>query len=54
MRRGEVYDAVFDPGEPVRALAKTRLLLQRGVLSESALAELNRALLMALDLPNQS
>ncbi len=41
-------------GEQVRALAKTRLLRQRGVLPESALAELERALLIALDLPNQS
>jgi mRNA interferase MazF len=39
-------------GEQVRALAKTRLLRQRGELSESALAELNRALLIGLDLPN--
>ena len=41
-------------GEQVRALAKTRLLRQRGLLYESALAELERALLNALDLPNQS
>ena len=40
-------------GEQVRVLAKTRLLRLRGVLSASALAQLNQALLVALDLPGQ-
>lgn len=37
-------------GEQVRALAKTRLLHKRGILSESALVELDRALSIALNL----
>jgi mRNA interferase MazF len=37
-------------GEQVRALAKTRLLHKRGILSESALVELERALSIALNL----
>jgi mRNA interferase MazF len=37
-------------GEQVRALAKTRLLYRRGVLSPQALARVERALLVALDL----
>lgn len=41
-------------GEQVRALAKTRLLSRRGVLSEQALARIERALLIALDLPGQT
>ena len=41
-------------GEQVRALAKTRLLLKRGILSESALVELDRALSIALNLPGYS
>ena len=40
-------------GEQVRALAKSRLGRQRGMLSAEALAELDRALLIALDLPGQ-
>lgn len=40
-------------GEQVRALAKSRLGRQRGMLSAQALAALNRALLIALDLPGQ-
>lgn len=40
-------------GEQVRALAKSRLGGQRGMLSAEALAELDRALLIALDLPGQ-
>jgi mRNA interferase MazF len=40
-------------GEQLRALAKTRLLRRRGVLSPQALARLERALLIALDLPGQ-
>lgn len=39
--------------EQVRALAKSRLGRQRGMLSAEALAELDRALLIALDLPGQ-
>ncbi len=38
-------------GEQVRVLAKTRITRLRGVLSASALAQLNRVLLIALDLP---
>jgi mRNA interferase MazF len=41
-------------GEQVRALAKSRLGRQRGILSPQALAQLDRALLIALDLPGQS
>ena len=41
-------------GEQVRALAKSRLGRQRGLLSPQALAQLDRALLIALDLPGQS
>lgn len=40
-------------GEQVRVLSKTRLLLLRGVLSDSAVAQLDQALLIALDLPGQ-
>lgn len=39
--------------EQVRVLAKTRFLGFRGALSASALAQLERALLIALDLPGQ-
>jgi mRNA interferase MazF len=41
-------------GEQVRALAKSRLGRQRGLLSQQALTQLDRALLIALDLPGQS
>lgn len=41
-------------GEQIRAIAKTRILIQRGVLSQSALAQLDRALSIALNLPAQS
>lgn len=37
-------------GEQVRALAKSRLGRRRGALSEQAMAQLDRALLIALDL----
>jgi mRNA interferase MazF len=37
-------------GEQVRAIAKSRLVRQRGVLSQAALVQLNRALAIALDL----
>ncbi len=37
-------------GEQVRALSKTRLLYQRGMLSPEALTRIDRALLVALDL----
>lgn len=40
-------------GEQVRALDKTRFLHLRGRLSSSTLAQLDRALLIALDLPGQ-
>ena len=38
-------------GEQVRSLAVTRLLTRLGLLSPSALARVERALLIALDLP---
>ena len=41
-------------GEQVRALAKSRLGRRRGLLSPQALARVDRALLIALDLPEQS
>jgi mRNA interferase MazF len=37
----------------VRVLAKTKLLQILGKLSEAKIAELNRALMIALDLPGQ-
>jgi mRNA interferase MazF len=40
-------------GEQVRVLAKSRLRHRRGMLSPQALAQLERALLIALDLPGQ-
>jgi mRNA interferase MazF len=40
-------------GEQVRALAKTRFLRLRGMLSSSSLQQLNQALLIAFDLPGQ-
>ena len=39
--------------EQVRALAKSRLGRRRGILSPQALIQLDRALLIALDLPGQ-
>jgi mRNA interferase MazF len=39
--------------DQVRVLAKTRLLQMLGKLSEAKIAELNRALMIALDLPGQ-
>ncbi len=39
-------------GEQVRAVAKSRLFSQRGVLAETTLAQLDRALVTALGLPN--
>jgi mRNA interferase MazF len=41
-------------GEQVRALAKIRLGRHRGLLSPQTLAQLDRALLIVLDLPGQS
>ena len=41
-------------GEQVRATATTRLLGLRGVLPQSAMSALDRALAIALDLPGQS
>ncbi len=40
-------------GEQLRALAKSRLGQLRGMLSAQAMAQLDRALLIALDLPGQ-
>ncbi|MEA5535600.1 type II toxin-antitoxin system PemK/MazF family toxin [Crocosphaera sp. XPORK-15E] len=39
--------------DQIRVLSKTRLLRLRGQLSEPQIQELNRALLIALDLPGQ-
>ncbi|HLO86289.1 MAG TPA: type II toxin-antitoxin system PemK/MazF family toxin [Nostocaceae cyanobacterium] len=39
--------------DQVRVLSKTRFLRLRGMLSASTLAQLNQALLIALDLPGQ-
>jgi mRNA interferase MazF len=39
--------------DQVRVLSKTRFLSLRGRLSENAIAKLDRALLIALDLPGQ-
>lgn len=41
-------------GEQVRLLAKTRLGRRRGILSPQAFARIERALLIALDLPGSS
>jgi len=41
-------------GEQVRAIAKSRLSRQRGLLSPQALTQLDLALLIALDLPGQA
>ncbi len=46
---GLIVDSVA-LGEQVRVVAKTRLLRRRGLLSPSALAEIERSLLIALDL----
>lgn len=40
-------------GEQMRALAKSRLTLRRGALSAQAMIQLERALLIALDLPGR-
>lgn len=40
-------------GEQVRAISKSRLLRLRGMLSDAVMAELDRALLITLDLPGQ-
>ncbi len=40
--------------EQVRALAKTRLLSRRGALSAHAIGQIERALVIALDLPANS
>ncbi|WP_445638761.1 Transcriptional modulator of MazE/toxin MazF [Nostoc sp. DSM 114161] len=37
----------------IRVLSKSRLLRLRGILSQEAIAQLNRSLLIALDLPGQ-
>ncbi|MEH2390324.1 MAG: type II toxin-antitoxin system PemK/MazF family toxin [Nostoc sp.] len=39
--------------DQIRVLSKSRLLRLWGRLSEEAIAQLNRALLIALDLPGQ-
>ncbi len=41
-------------GEQVRTVARTRLLARRGVLSRAALTRVERALLIALDLPSRA
>jgi mRNA interferase MazF len=40
-------------GEQLRAIAKSRLGRRRGMLSPHSIAQLDRALLIALDLPGQ-
>ncbi|HWE64575.1 MAG TPA: type II toxin-antitoxin system PemK/MazF family toxin, partial [Chloroflexota bacterium] len=40
--------------EQVRVLSQTRLLRRRGILSAVALAQIERALLIAFDLPGQT
>ena len=40
-------------GEQIRAVSKSRLLRFRGTLSQEAIAQLNKALLIAMDLPGQ-
>lgn len=50
---GLVADSVA-LGEQVRALAKSRLLRPRGTISARTQARLDRALLIALDLPGQT
>lgn len=37
----------------IRVLSKSRLLRLRGILSQEAIAQINRSLLIALDLPGQ-
>jgi mRNA interferase MazF len=49
---GLIRDSVA-MAEQVRALAKTRLQGMRGVLSTSSLQQLEKALLIAFDLPGQ-
>ncbi|MFB2835017.1 type II toxin-antitoxin system PemK/MazF family toxin [Floridanema evergladense] len=39
--------------DQIRVLSKSRLLRFRGSLSEAAIAQLNKALLIAIDLPGQ-
>lgn len=39
--------------DQVRVLSKTRLLRLRGILSDATMTQLDRALLVALDLPGQ-
>ncbi|MBD2776209.1 type II toxin-antitoxin system PemK/MazF family toxin [Iningainema tapete] len=40
-------------GEQVRAISKSRLLRWRGILSDAVMAQLDKALLITLDLPGQ-
>lgn len=40
-------------GEQIRAVSKSRLFRFRGTLSEAMIAQLNKALLIAIDLPGQ-
>ncbi|MBD2676105.1 MULTISPECIES: type II toxin-antitoxin system PemK/MazF family toxin [Nostoc] len=39
--------------DQIRVLSKSRLLRLRGILSQEAIAQLNKSLLIALDLPGQ-
>jgi mRNA interferase MazF len=39
--------------DQVRVLSKSRLLRLRGTISDAVIAQLNKALLIALDLPGQ-
>lgn len=49
---GLIVDSVA-LGEPVRALAKTRLLRRRGALSAQAVVAIERGLILAFDLSGQ-
>ena len=51
---GGLRDDSVALGEQVRVLSKRRLRRYRGVLSTHALAAIDRALLIALDLPGQA
>ncbi len=49
---GLIHDSLAMTDQ-IRVLSKSRLLRLRGTLSQEAIAQLNRSLLIALDLPGQ-
>ncbi|WP_390883145.1 type II toxin-antitoxin system PemK/MazF family toxin [Kovacikia minuta] len=49
---GLTQDSIAMAGQ-VRVLSKSRLLRLRGTLSDGSISQLNQALLIALDLPEQ-